>query len=226
MGNFAHCMLSRHILASLEMNLKPMLIIAGTVMLGHPLLLAAETSFCQGWSFYKGDAGTAADASGWETVDLPHTWNATDAADGGGKDMQSRDGYHRGPGWYRKSINADESMRGKRLFIRFQGASSVADVYLNGHPLGGHKGAFGAFCLELTNQLKSGTANELRVGVDNTWRHRHKVREDAFTPMKIHSNAHEVTSRVNGVDVGTLDSYTWELNHTAPGGSRQPSINT
>jgi beta-galactosidase len=152
------------------MTVKPILTIAGIVLLCSPLQLAAETQFCHAWSFFKGDAGTAADPSAWETVDLPHTWNVSDASDGGGKDNQSRDGYYRGPGWYRKSIKADESLRGKRLFIRFEGASSVADVYLNGQPVGGHKGAFGAFCLELTPQVKIGADNELRVRVDNSWR--------------------------------------------------------
>jgi beta-galactosidase len=152
------------------MSARSILIVMGTLLLGHPSRLAADTSFSLRWSFFKGDAGNTADASGWETVDIPHTWNVTDAADGGGKDMQSRDGYHRGPGWYRKIIRTDESLRGKRLFIRFEGASSVADVYLNGQPVGGHKGAFGAFCLELTKLLKIGADNELRVRVDNSWR--------------------------------------------------------
>lgn len=152
------------------MTLKPILIVAGTMLLGCPLRLSAETSFCKAWSFFKGDAGNTADASDWEKVNLPHTWNVSDAADGGGKDPQSRDGYHRGPGWYRKMIKADDSLRGKRLFIRFEGASSVADIYLNGQPMGTHKGAFGAFCIELTKQLKIGADNELRVRVDNTWR--------------------------------------------------------
>lgn len=159
-----------HRLASSLMTVKPILIVAGAMLLGFPPRLSAETSFCQNWSFYQGDSGAAVDAGDWETVSLPHTWNVTDASDGGGKDNQSRDGYYRGPGWYSKSFKADESMRGKRLFIRFEGASSVADVYFNGQPMGGHKGAFGAFCLELTKQLKTGAANELRVRVDNSWR--------------------------------------------------------
>ena len=152
------------------MTVKPILTGAAIMLLGCSLRLTAETSFCQAWSFFKGDTGTATDASTWEMVNLPHTWNVSDASDGGGKDNQSRDGYYRGPGWYRKSIKADESLRGKRFFIRFEGASSVADVFLNGQPVGGHKGAFGAFCLELTPQVKIGADNELRVRVDNSWR--------------------------------------------------------
>ena len=31
--------------------------------------------------------------AGWPAVQVPHTWNATDGADGGGD-------YARGPGWY------------------------------------------------------------------------------------------------------------------------------
>lgn len=45
------------------------------------------------WTFAKGDSTTAQtpafDDRAWETVRLPHTYNAADGADGGG--------YYRGP---------------------------------------------------------------------------------------------------------------------------------
>jgi len=51
--------------------------------------------------------------------------------------------------------------------LRFGGASIVTDVYLNGQHLGQHRGAFGAFCFELTPHWRPGGPNELRVRVDN-----------------------------------------------------------
>ena len=42
--------------------------------------------FNQGWQFRK-DGETS-----WQTVDLPHTWNALDGQDGG-------DNFYQGIGW-------------------------------------------------------------------------------------------------------------------------------
>lgn len=121
------------------------------------------------WQFLRADAPLTADPAGWSAVTLPHTWNAQDASHGGGTKHDSRDGYYRGPGWYVKAFEASPEWRGRRVFVRFEAVSLVADVYLNGHHLGQHRGAFTAFCYELTPFLKPGR-NELRVRADNTWR--------------------------------------------------------
>src|SRR5579862_5711002 len=81
----------------------------------------------EGWQFHKGpipDANAAASAGdGWESVTLPHTWNAKDGQDGGND-------YFRGECWYRKHLTVDASMSGKALFLRFQGVNRKADVYV------------------------------------------------------------------------------------------------
>jgi beta-galactosidase len=77
-------------------------------------------------------------------------------------------GDFRGAGWYARTLDVPAAWQGKRAFIRFEAASIVADVYLNGESIGEHRGAFTAFCFELTSHLKFGQANELRVRVDNS----------------------------------------------------------
>ena len=131
---------------------------------------AAQLPFSEGWFFSVAAAGAGDDSGKWDQVDIPHTWNAEDATHGGGVDDQSRDGYRRGLGWYRKDFQVESDLAGKRVFLRFQGVGSVADVYLNGVHLGQHQGAFTAFCFELTKHLKYGAANQLAVRADNTWR--------------------------------------------------------
>ena len=54
------------------------------------------------------------DDSWWERVYLPHTWNANDGSD----DIP---GYFRGIGWYRKHFPLDGSLKGKRVFLEFEG---------------------------------------------------------------------------------------------------------
>jgi beta-galactosidase len=124
----------------------------------------------QDWRFIKQEEPVNAPTDHWDIVSIPHTWNAVDAQNGGGKDPMSRDGYYRGPATYAKTFIAPKSCEGKRLFLRFEAVSSVAEVYLNGINLGKHMGAFGAFAFEITPYLKPGQPNDLRVLANNAWR--------------------------------------------------------
>jgi beta-galactosidase len=95
----------------------------------------------------------------WESVTLPHNWGWEAAM--AGKD------YYRGPGWYRRALNIGAPESGKRYFLRFEGASTVSDVYLNGRLLGEHRGGFGAFCYDITTNLSASGTNLLAVRVSN-----------------------------------------------------------
>src|SRR5688572_9206887 len=101
------------------------------------------------------------DASGddWETVNLPHTWNAEDAAS-----LQTT-GYKRGLGWYRLAFATPTA--GARHWLEFSAATLVADVWLNGEHLGQHRGGFTAFRFDVTGNLTENGENELLVKVDN-----------------------------------------------------------
>ena len=61
-------------------------------------------------------------------------------------------------------------MKGKRLFLRFEGVGSCAEVYVNGYLTGTHKGAYSAFVCEIGSQVKFGEENEIIVKADNTAR--------------------------------------------------------
>lgn len=131
----------------------------------------------QNWRFLQNDAEEAYlqdfDDSGWEEISLPHTWNAFDVQSGGGTRREilvnKKSGYYRGIGWYRTTLTIPPD-NNKRIFIYFEAAGSVAQVYLNGKYTGQHHGAFSAFCFELTELVKFGEANLLAVKVDNSWR--------------------------------------------------------
>ena len=72
--------------------------------------------------------------SGWAAVAVPHAWNALDSID-------DERGYYRGPGWYRTSLRMDQGYnKGERLFLYFEGANQVADVYVEGVRVRGHVG--------------------------------------------------------------------------------------
>jgi len=69
---------------------------------------------------------------------------------------------------------AQAAWKKKRVFVRFEAASLVAKVFLNGKELGGHRGGFAAFCFELTPELNFDGTNTLVVRVDN------KLQEDVI----------------------------------------------
>ena len=69
-------------------------------------------------------------------------------------------------GPYAKRLDIPAARKEKRVFIRFEAASLVADVYLNGKKIGEHRGGFTAFCFELTPYLDFHGDNILRVRVD------------------------------------------------------------
>ena len=58
-------------------------------------------------------------------VNLPHTWNAEDGMDGGAD-------YFRGTCHYTKTIKRSELPEADCYYLEIQGASSSADVFVNG----------------------------------------------------------------------------------------------
>lgn len=121
-----------------------------------------------GWKFYPdgmefAEKPLVSDA-GWASVTLPHTWNASDPFD-------DVDSYRRGTSWYRRRLELDESLEGKRLFLYFEGVNQEADVYVNGAFAGSHKGGYTAFAVEITDLVEFGggpDGNLVAVQVDNS----------------------------------------------------------
>ena len=121
-----------------------------------------DTRLDSGWQFNQGEVAGAEqsdfNAVGWPAVSLPHCW--------GWEQAQKGESFYRGPGWYRRALDVTPQT-GKRFFLRFEAASLVAEVYLNGKLLGEHRGGFGAFCFEITTNLSASGKNLLAVRVSN-----------------------------------------------------------
>ena len=69
---------------------------------------------------------------------------------------------------YRRLLTIDESMKGKRLFLQFDGAAHIATVYVNGKELGTHRCGYTGFRYEITDCVKPGEENRLAVKLDTT----------------------------------------------------------
>ncbi len=107
--------------------------------------------------FYKLD--TSSDNA--RRISLPHTWNL-DALAGQGS-------YHQTTANYSRNIFVPAEWMGKRLFLKFHGVQSVADLFVNGHHVGEHRGGWTAFTFEITKHLEYGKENSLVVVVSNAY---------------------------------------------------------
>ncbi|BDI32143.1 hypothetical protein CCAX7_41940 [Capsulimonas corticalis] len=129
-----------------------------------PSLSRTDAPLDGAWQFHRGVAPHAQEAafddSAWDPVKLPHTWNAKDGEDGGGK-------YYRGVGWYRTHYTPPANLAGRRLLLQFDAASLAASVYVNGALVGEHRGGFAAFRFDVTEALHVGADNVIAVKVDN-----------------------------------------------------------
>lgn len=135
-----------------------------------------------GWRFHAGDMTGAelpqTDDSHWKLVNVPHDFQisqpwvppaANEKADNsdGASNVKSRlstRGFKEmGIGWYRKTIVPDNSWKGKRILLDFEGIMLVGDVYLNGQRIGGTDYGYVGFDVDITKLLKYGEPNVIAV---------------------------------------------------------------
>ncbi|HEY4107665.1 glycoside hydrolase family 2 TIM barrel-domain containing protein [Puia sp.] len=133
-----------------------------TLLIGQSLLAQppaqppARNSYSidDGWKYIPDGMAYAQDPKrndiAGQEISLPHTWNATDVFD----DDRT---YKRSIGWYRKELHFGKETANRRIFLWFEGASQVADVYVNGFFLGRHKGGYTGFGFDITDALKHNT---------------------------------------------------------------------
>lgn len=109
------------------------------------------------------------DDSNYETVSLPHTWNAEDGADGWQTKDADGNSYYRGNGIYRKELTLDsDTWKQKRIYLSFEGANTVTTVYINGEKVGCHEGGYSGFCFDITDYILWDQTNLIAVLVNNS----------------------------------------------------------
>lgn len=116
-------------------------------------------SLNDGWLFFFKQEADSDDA---RHITLPHTWNL-DATASDGVYLQTTANYTR-------ELYIPEEWRGRRLFVRFDGVQSVADIFLNGRHVGEHRGGWTAFTFEITDKVAFGANNTLLAVVSNAYR--------------------------------------------------------
>ena len=75
-------------------------------------------------------------SGGWSAVTVPNAWNAG---------QQTAASYAPAVGWYRKDFLLPSSSPRRTWIVRFESINNSVTIWLNGHQIGTHTGAFLAF---------------------------------------------------------------------------------
>ena len=110
----------------------------------------------EGWRFFFKSERTSDNA---RHVTLPHSWNTDPLAQGYWLETT---------GNYQNGMYIPIEWSSKRLFIKFYGVQSVADVFVNGSHVGTHRGGATAFTIEITDKIRFGADNAMLVVVNNS----------------------------------------------------------
>lgn len=117
------------------------------------------------WRFHKGDLVNAQsvslDDSDWTTVNLPHGIEELPPEASGCVNYQ-------GVVWYRKHFTPADSLKGKKLFLHFEGIMGKSRIYVNGKEEKIHYGGYLPAIIDLTGKLQFGKDNVIAVMADNS----------------------------------------------------------
>ena len=151
--------------------MKTNLITWALMLLGITANANEKVSLNRNWTFTSADGKS-------KTINVPHDylieqpWVApaadekADNSDAGAniKSRLSARGFKElESGTYTKTITAENAWKGKRVVLDFQGIMFVADVFLNGTQVGKTDYGYLGFEIDITNKLKYGQDNELKV---------------------------------------------------------------
>ncbi len=111
------------------------------------------------WEFLKGDlggiweavrdigAGSIESALHWDSVALPHCFNAEDAVNPDGH-------YYQGAGWYRTFIEINNPHQRGRVLLHFEGAGQKTEVYIFMTKVGSHVGGYDEWTVDITDAVE------------------------------------------------------------------------
>lgn len=118
------------------------------------------------WRFYKGANDGAEvhnfDDSNWEVVSLPNGIEYLPTEASGCINYQ-------GETWYRKHFTPDHALKGKKMFLHFEGIMGKSKVYVNGKLLTTHYGGYLPVVVDATDAIDwNNPDNVIAVWADNS----------------------------------------------------------
>ena len=88
----------------------------------------------------------------WDTVSLPHCYNAFDA-------VNPYVNYYQGPAWYRTYLDFDNPYPDGRVLLHFEGAGQKAKVYVFKDLAGSHVGGYDEWTVDITDLVKKNSGD-------------------------------------------------------------------
>lgn len=115
------------------------------------------------WKFFRGDDPSAwyrgYEDTSWRYVTLPHDWSVEEPFS---KEHSSGTGYLPGGiGWYRKSMELSEELKGKKISITFEGVYNNSQVWCNSYYLGKRPYGYSTFTYDITPFVSFGAVNNV-----------------------------------------------------------------
>lgn len=93
------------------------------------------------------------DDSLWEHVTLPHDWSIFFDFDHDSPAQNEGGLLNGGHGWYRKSFNLDEKLKGSKILINFSGVYMDSTVFVNGIMVGNYPNGYTPFEYDITDYV-------------------------------------------------------------------------
>lgn len=135
-----------------------------------------KLNFNAGWLLKVGDIEGASNQTHndkrWQQVTLPYAFNGNEAYRKDIVDLTDT------VVWYRKHFTMTD-VKGKKVFVEFEGVRQGADFYLNGQPLGISENGVMACGFDLTPYIKEGE-NVIAVRCDNNWHYRSRKHNSPY----------------------------------------------
>ncbi|MBD0401978.1 sugar-binding domain-containing protein [Flammeovirga sp. EKP202] len=137
------------------------------LILSFQALGSDRVNFNSSWKFVREEAPLNVDKlhkldfddSQWEEVTLPHTTRL--------EPLVVNDQWQ-GISWYRKKFKVQSNPAKKRIFVEFEGAMNIAEVWVNGQYVKKHFGGYLPFVIDMTDYVSSQKENVIVVKLDNT----------------------------------------------------------
>jgi len=98
------------------------------------------------WEVWRGDKLQNHYNVPWQSVTLPHTYNALDVMDPDKK-------YYQGQGWYRTVLEVNNPYPNGRTLLHFEGAGQRSEVFVYTEKVGSHLGGYDEFTIDITEAV-------------------------------------------------------------------------
>lgn len=134
------------------------LLLLSIILYSHCLKAQHSQRLINNWQFIKQDLGSIWEGvrpvpNGgpesvplWDTVSLPHCYNALDAVN---PDVN----YYQGLAWYRTLLTIDNPYSNGRILLHLEGVGQKGEVYIYAQKVGSHVGGYDEWTIDLTEAI-------------------------------------------------------------------------